>query len=255
MHIPEKYFGGATSCGYNERNATLHRTTAEQALSWRYSTEMQRIGLSVRGCCAHRTLVCRSFNNWKHPLPTSCRAQGPTRRLSSTHDDFWTCTQSEAKSTPAYDNATRVAPDAPPPTATPTATVPTGSPATGGYGAEFSTPPAGAMPQQQQQRPAGEAYRPPSPGDGPHQQQQHVTPPPAFDMSSPMHLSPVRQIDVRSFKGTTLVDIRQYYTAESGTVLPTKKGISLTVAQWETLKGSIDSIDKLVQEQERSKGW
>lgn len=215
---------------------------------------MQRIGLSVRGCRAHHILVCRSFNNWRHLLPTtSCPEQGPTRQFSSSsHDDFWTSTQSEAESTPAYENATRAAPAAPAPIAAPSAGVPTGAPAAGGYGTDLSTTPVGAMPQQQQQRPAGEAYRPSSPSDGPL---QHVTSPPAFDMLSPMHLSPVRQIDVRSFKGTTLVDIRQYFTSENGTVLPTKKGISLTIEQWETLKGSIHNVDRLIEEQQRGKGW
>lgn len=72
------------------------------------------------------------------------------------------------------------------------------------------------------------------------------TPLPVFDMQSPMHLSPVKQIEVRSFKGTTLVDIRQYYKAEDGTALPTKKGISLTLAQWHILTRAIADVDRTI---------
>lgn len=187
---------------------------------------MQRIGLSARGC-AHRTLVCRSFtSNWRHPLP-SYQGQGSTRRLSS-HDDFWTSAKSEAESTPAYDNATRATPDA--------------APISSGDGTSLATPGVvGATPQQ---LPGGAAYRSPYQSDGPRMGRFEA--PPAFDMQSPMHLSPVRQIDVRSFKGTTLVDIRQYYKAEDGNVLPTKKGISLTVEQWQTLKRAVADVDRVI---------
>ena len=68
-------------------------------------------------------------------------------------------------------------------------------------------------------------------------------------MQSPMHLSPVRQIEVRSFKGTALVDIRQYYKAEDGTILPTKKGISLTLPQWDTLKRAMNDVDRTIASQ------
>lgn len=165
------------------------------------------------------------------------------RRLLSSHDDFWTSTKSEAESTPAYDNATRAAPNA-------------AAPTPGGDEAGLAIPGVvGSMPQQmqggvgsmpQQQMPSGKAYG--YQREGPRM--ARFTAPPAFDMQSPMHLSPVRQIDVRSFKGTTLVDIRQYYKTEDGTVVPTKKGISLTVAQWKLLKGAMDDVDRVIAGQE-----
>jgi len=53
-----------------------------------------------------------------------------------------------------------------------------------------------------------------------------------------------RRATVRAFKGLPLLDIREYYG--SGTdVKPGKKGISLKVEEWETLKQSADAIDKL----------
>lgn len=69
-----------------------------------------------------------------------------------------------------------------------------------------------------------------------------------------MHLSPVKQVDVRSFMGRTLVDIRQYYTSPAGMALPSKKGISLTVAQWRRLQAAMGEIDGKVQAMEQQNG-
>jgi len=53
-----------------------------------------------------------------------------------------------------------------------------------------------------------------------------------------------RRATVRLFKGTPLLDIREYYG--SGTdVKPGKKGISLKLEEWENLKHSTSAIDKL----------
>ncbi|TFK44715.1 transcriptional Coactivator p15-domain-containing protein [Crucibulum laeve] len=61
-----------------------------------------------------------------------------------------------------------------------------------------------------------------------------------------------KRVTVRAFKGIPLVDIREYYGA-TGEEKPGKKGISLTLEQWETLKDSSDAIDKLFSEQKTSK--
>ncbi|KAI0256321.1 transcriptional Coactivator p15-domain-containing protein [Lactifluus subvellereus] len=54
-----------------------------------------------------------------------------------------------------------------------------------------------------------------------------------------------RRVTVRSFKGATLVDIREYYGAE-GDEKPGKKGISLTVEQWKSLMEASGDINDLL---------
>ncbi|CAF1584319.1 unnamed protein product [Rotaria magnacalcarata] len=56
-------------------------------------------------------------------------------------------------------------------------------------------------------------------------------------------LSKLRYISVSEFKGKSLVNIREYYE-DKGVQKPGKKGISLSVDQWEKLKSAISQIDK-----------
>ncbi|KAJ7497324.1 transcriptional Coactivator p15-domain-containing protein [Mycena latifolia] len=56
-----------------------------------------------------------------------------------------------------------------------------------------------------------------------------------------------KRATVRSFKGTTLLDIREFYTDKaSGEAKPGKKGISLGVDQWEELKRVAPKLDQLI---------
>ncbi|XP_038072352.1 activated RNA polymerase II transcriptional coactivator p15-like [Patiria miniata] len=71
-------------------------------------------------------------------------------------------------------------------------------------------------------------------GDGP---EDHMYP-----------LSRQRFVNVREFRGKVLIDIREYYTDNSGELKPGKKGISLTVEQWEKLKDCVDDITDSVKE-------
>ncbi|XP_022099669.1 activated RNA polymerase II transcriptional coactivator p15-like [Acanthaster planci] len=71
-------------------------------------------------------------------------------------------------------------------------------------------------------------------GDGP---EDHMYP-----------LSRQRFVSVREFRGKVLIDIREYYTDNSGELKPGKKGISLTVEQWEKLKDSVDEVSNSVRE-------
>ncbi|KAI0000577.1 transcriptional Coactivator p15-domain-containing protein [Russula vinacea] len=54
-----------------------------------------------------------------------------------------------------------------------------------------------------------------------------------------------KRVTVRSFKGTTLVDIREYYGNE-GDEKPGKKGIALSVEQWKCLVQASGSISDLL---------
>ncbi|RNA25207.1 Activated RNA polymerase II transcriptional coactivator p15 [Brachionus plicatilis] len=55
-------------------------------------------------------------------------------------------------------------------------------------------------------------------------------------------LSKNRFASVSEFKGKKYVNIREYYEKD-GKSLPGKKGISLSVEQWENLKKNIEKID------------
>ncbi|RDB16804.1 Activated RNA polymerase II transcriptional coactivator p15 [Hypsizygus marmoreus] len=59
-----------------------------------------------------------------------------------------------------------------------------------------------------------------------------------------LELGKKKRATVRSFKGMPLLDIREFYGAD-GDEKPGKKGISLTLEQWEALKNSSSTIDDL----------
>ena len=52
-----------------------------------------------------------------------------------------------------------------------------------------------------------------------------------------------KRITVHKFKGKIKVDIREFYE-DKGEMKPGKKGISLSLENWEKLKGFIDDIDE-----------
>mmetsp|Transcript_11265 Transcript_11265/g.11301 ORF Transcript_11265/g.11301 Transcript_11265/m.11301 type:complete len:110 (+) Transcript_11265:80-409(+) len=56
-----------------------------------------------------------------------------------------------------------------------------------------------------------------------------------------------RKVSVSDFKGKKYINIREYYTDKStGEEKPGKKGIALTVEQWESLKEKISEIDSCI---------
>jgi len=54
-----------------------------------------------------------------------------------------------------------------------------------------------------------------------------------------------RRVTVRDFKGSTLIDIREFYGSE-GDEKPGKKGISLSVEQWKSLVEASEAINSLL---------
>ncbi|KAK4036596.1 RNA polymerase II transcriptional coactivator [Daphnia magna] len=73
------------------------------------------------------------------------------------------------------------------------------------------------------------------------------------DQNPPGEAEPSWQLDkqrvlkVRSWRGKTFIDIREYYEKD-GQQLPGKKGISLSASQWSKLKSIIPEVDKALEE-------
>lgn len=68
------------------------------------------------------------------------------------------------------------------------------------------------------------------------------------DVEEKLELSPKRYVCVRTFKGKIMVDIREYWEDSDGELKPGKKGIALSMDQWEKLKGFVTDIDKKIRE-------
>jgi len=56
-----------------------------------------------------------------------------------------------------------------------------------------------------------------------------------------------RKVTVGIFKGTPLINIREFYVDKSGNEKPGTKGIALTVDQFKALQSQIDKIDEAVE--------
>ena len=67
------------------------------------------------------------------------------------------------------------------------------------------------------------------------------------EVPSEFQLSNKRKVVVREFRGKALIDIREYYTKDGGELAPGRKGISLTVEQYQKLKSHMEGIDKALE--------
>ncbi|KAF7981835.1 hypothetical protein HWV62_31361 [Athelia sp. TMB] len=62
-----------------------------------------------------------------------------------------------------------------------------------------------------------------------------------------LELGKKKRATVRSFKGTSMLDIREFYEKD-GKELPGKKGISINEEQWAKIKDNADAIDSMFAE-------
>ena len=51
---------------------------------------------------------------------------------------------------------------------------------------------------------------------------------------------------VNEWQGATQIHIRNYFKSDSGQLIPTKKGIALTIEEWKALKACVDHIDAMI---------
>ncbi len=65
-------------------------------------------------------------------------------------------------------------------------------------------------------------------------------------MENSIELSKTRCVTVGKYHKQTLINIREYYEKD-GQKLPSSKGISLTVDQWNLLKDNFQNIDGQIE--------
>jgi len=61
-------------------------------------------------------------------------------------------------------------------------------------------------------------------------------------------ISNTRFVTVSEFKGKVRVDIREFYNAD-GELRPGKKGISLSLPEWQKLRDHMDDIEKAIKKE------
>lgn len=57
-----------------------------------------------------------------------------------------------------------------------------------------------------------------------------------------------KQVTVRKYNNTTLIDIREFYTDSDNNKKPGKKGIALTEESWNKLVSSMDDINAAIDQ-------
>jgi len=64
---------------------------------------------------------------------------------------------------------------------------------------------------------------------------------------SKFELSKNRFVTVSTFKNKVKIDIREFYLDDSGERKPGRKGISLSLEEWNKMKSSMEDIDKSIK--------
>ncbi|KAF2273894.1 uncharacterized protein EI97DRAFT_382525 [Westerdykella ornata] len=66
------------------------------------------------------------------------------------------------------------------------------------------------------------------------------------DYYVPLKSNGLRRVTIGDFKGNTMIGIREYYTNDAGKLLPGKKGISLTLEQYNALMSAVPLIESVL---------
>jgi len=57
----------------------------------------------------------------------------------------------------------------------------------------------------------------------------------------------VIRVEVGEFKGKKLLHLRIWYTSDSGELLPTKKGVALSIEQFEAFKNVLPQVEEALK--------
>ena len=60
-----------------------------------------------------------------------------------------------------------------------------------------------------------------------------------------------RRLQINKFNGRCYVHVREYYLAEDGRKLPSKKGMSLSIANWRKILENVDKVNKIIEQIEK----
>ncbi|MBZ5588134.1 MAG: transcriptional coactivator p15/PC4 family protein [Acidobacteriia bacterium] len=55
------------------------------------------------------------------------------------------------------------------------------------------------------------------------------------------------RVSLSTFKGRTYVDVRLFYTSDTGELLPTKKGVTVTPDLWDAFRAAIAAAEAELQ--------
>ena len=63
-------------------------------------------------------------------------------------------------------------------------------------------------------------------------------------------LGPKKKVQIKKFKGTIFIDFREYFVKDDG-LLPTKKGVTLSVDMWKRLVTLAPELEKVIDQMDR----
>ena len=66
---------------------------------------------------------------------------------------------------------------------------------------------------------------------------------PRFRPEKRMHLDNLKYVSVCHYGGKKMIHIRQFYEGHNGKILPTKRGITLSVLEWQSLLQKVTDVN------------